>query len=50
MCPMCDSELSFDVVSNIAGKQITQFIERCMACNYRMSVIQFDEDIEEDLF
>lgn len=50
MCPVCNADLNFDVVANIAGKQITQFIEKCTSCNYRVSVIQFDEDIEEDLF
>jgi len=50
MCPVCKSELVFDLVTKIAGKDITNFIEKCTACEYRISVIQFNEDIEEDLF
>lgn len=50
MCPMCESTLEIDVVGNIAGKKITQFVERCTNCNYRISIIEFEEDIEEDLF
>jgi len=50
MCPMCNSDLQIDVIGNIAGKNITQFVEKCTVCNYRISIIEFEEDIEEDLF
>lgn len=48
MCPDCGSPLEYDFVPNIADKDINQFIERCTGCNYRISIIEFEEDFYED--
>ena len=50
MCPICNSELLVDLVTQIAGKDITNFVEKCSNCDYRISVLQVNEDLEEGLF